>query len=74
MKINMGFYFVYVLQPHHKGQFIMDFVCRQLNIAEKDYFGLRYVDTNKQRVRITFFVVKHLPSRQYFPTKLTYHT
>ncbi|XP_021961283.1 FERM domain-containing protein 5 isoform X2 [Folsomia candida] len=34
---------------HHKGQYLMDYVCRQLNIAEKDYFGLRYVDSNKQR-------------------------
>ena len=28
----------------------MDYVCRKLNLAEKDYFGLRFVDGNKQRV------------------------
>lgn len=28
----------------------MDFICEQLKIKEKDYFGLRYVDASKQRV------------------------
>jgi len=28
----------------------MDEVCQQLDLVEKDYFGLRYVDTEKQRV------------------------
>ncbi|CAL8138232.1 unnamed protein product [Orchesella dallaii] len=54
-------------QPHHKGQFIMDFVCRQLNIAEKDYFGLRYVDTNKQRhwLDLSKSIVKQLRDMAY---------
>ncbi|CAG7786897.1 unnamed protein product [Allacma fusca] len=37
------------IQTHHKGQFLVDYICRQLNIAEKDYFGLRFVDSSKQR-------------------------
>uniref|UniRef100_T1JFR0 Moesin/ezrin/radixin homolog 1 n=1 Tax=Strigamia maritima TaxID=126957 RepID=T1JFR0_STRMM len=36
-------------QRDHKGQFLLDYVCTQLNLVEKDYFGLRYVDQNKQR-------------------------
>ncbi|ETN61904.1 protein 4.1 (band 4.1) [Anopheles darlingi] len=37
-------------QPHHKGGFLLDYVCEQLEITEKDYFGLRFVDSAKQRV------------------------
>jgi len=33
-----------------RGQELMDEVCRQLDLVEKDYFGLRFVDTEKQRV------------------------
>ncbi|XP_055545781.1 FERM domain-containing protein 5 isoform X2 [Wyeomyia smithii] len=36
-------------QPHHKGNFLLDYVCEQLEISEKDYFGLRFVDSGKQR-------------------------
>jgi len=32
-----------------KGQWLIDHVCRELNLAEKDYFGLRFVDAEKQR-------------------------
>ncbi|XP_055681119.1 FERM domain-containing protein 5 isoform X1 [Lutzomyia longipalpis] len=35
--------------PNHKGKFLLDYVCEQLDITEKDYFGLRYVDITKQR-------------------------
>lgn len=31
------------------GQFVLDKVCDTLNLVEKDYFGLRYVDSEKQR-------------------------
>ncbi|XP_013417695.1 FERM domain-containing protein 5 isoform X2 [Lingula anatina] len=31
------------------GQWLIDHVCKHLNLVEKDYFGLRYVDTDKQR-------------------------
>jgi len=30
----------------------MSEVCQQLDLIEKDYFGLRYVDIEKQRVCI----------------------
>ncbi|XP_046752103.1 FERM domain-containing protein 5 isoform X2 [Diprion similis] len=36
-------------QPQHKGRFILEYVCKQLNILETDYFGLRYVDHSRQR-------------------------
>ncbi|KAI8481260.1 FERM domain-containing protein 3 [Branchiostoma belcheri] len=32
-----------------KGQFLIDHVCGNLNLLEKDYFGLRFVDAEKQR-------------------------
>ncbi|CAG2116664.1 unnamed protein product [Medioppia subpectinata] len=32
-----------------KGQFLLDFVFKSLNLIERDYFGLRFVDQNKQR-------------------------
>uniref|UniRef100_A0A1B0DPY1 Uncharacterized protein n=1 Tax=Phlebotomus papatasi TaxID=29031 RepID=A0A1B0DPY1_PHLPP len=43
-------------QPNHKGKFLLDYVCEQLDITEKDYFGLRYVDSTKQRVSWGFFI------------------
>ncbi|XP_032679021.1 FERM domain-containing protein 5 isoform X3 [Odontomachus brunneus] len=36
-------------QPQHKGRYILEYVCKQLNILEMDYFGLRYVDHCRQR-------------------------
>ncbi|XP_043524075.1 FERM domain-containing protein 5 isoform X5 [Frieseomelitta varia] len=36
-------------QPQHKGRYILEYVCKQLNILETDYFGLRYVDHCRQR-------------------------
>ncbi|XP_055385006.1 FERM domain-containing protein 5 [Condylostylus longicornis] len=39
----------YEFQPHHKGNYLLDCICNQLAIKEKDYFGLRYVDPLKQR-------------------------
>ncbi|XP_011498240.1 PREDICTED: FERM domain-containing protein 5-like [Ceratosolen solmsi marchali] len=36
-------------QPQHKGKYILEYVCKQLNILETDYFGLRYVDSCRQR-------------------------
>ncbi|XP_043280422.1 uncharacterized protein Frmd5 isoform X2 [Venturia canescens] len=36
-------------QPQHKGRYILEYVCKQLNIMETDYFGLRYVDQCRQR-------------------------
>lgn len=36
-------------QVNYEGKDLLDQVCQQLNLVEKDYFGLRYVDLNKQR-------------------------
>ncbi|XP_071442832.1 FERM domain-containing protein 5 [Hetaerina americana] len=36
-------------QAHHKGKYLVEYVCRELNLVERDYFGLRYVDSSKQR-------------------------
>lgn len=36
-------------QNQHKGKYLLEHVCKQLNLAEKDYFGLRYVDASRQR-------------------------
>ncbi|KAK7933185.1 hypothetical protein WMY93_004081 [Mugilogobius chulae] len=32
-----------------KGQYLLDHVCNHYNLLEKDYFGIRYVDPEKQR-------------------------
>nr|XP_020668486.1 FERM domain-containing protein 3 isoform X3 [Pogona vitticeps] len=32
-----------------KGQFLIDYVCNHYSLLEKDYFGIRYVDPEKQR-------------------------
>lgn len=40
------------LQRDTKGQFLFDHVCNHYNLLEKDYFGIRYVDPEKQRVTI----------------------
>ncbi|XP_057377452.1 FERM domain-containing protein 3-like [Daphnia carinata] len=37
------------IQPRCKAQYLLDYVCQQLDVVEKDYFGLRYVDHHKQR-------------------------
>ena len=36
-------------QGHHKGDYLMEEVCNKLNLLEKDFFGLRFVDETKQR-------------------------
>uniref|UniRef100_A0A3Q2ZAL9 FERM domain-containing protein n=1 Tax=Hippocampus comes TaxID=109280 RepID=A0A3Q2ZAL9_HIPCM len=38
------------IQRDAKGQYLFDLICHHLNLLEKDYFGIRYVDPDKQRV------------------------
>ncbi|XP_059825068.1 FERM domain-containing protein 3 [Hypanus sabinus] len=38
-----------IIQRDAKGQFLIDFVCNHFSLLEKDYFGIRYVDPEKQR-------------------------
>ncbi|XP_055024022.2 FERM domain-containing protein 3 isoform X1 [Misgurnus anguillicaudatus] len=37
------------IQRDTKGQFLLDHVCNHYSLLEKDYFGIRYVDLDKQR-------------------------
>ncbi|MFT7811864.1 FERM domain-containing protein 3 isoform X1 [Arapaima gigas] len=37
------------IQRDTKGQFLLDHVCNHYSLLEKDYFGIRYVDREKQR-------------------------
>ncbi|MCI4379292.1 hypothetical protein PGIGA_G00226280 [Pangasianodon gigas] len=37
-----------------KGQYLFDLICHHLNLLEKDYFGIRYVDPDKQRHWLEF--------------------
>uniref|UniRef100_A0A8C9WNN7 FERM domain containing 3 n=1 Tax=Scleropages formosus TaxID=113540 RepID=A0A8C9WNN7_SCLFO len=37
------------IQRDTKGQFLLDHVCNHYSLLEKDYFGIRYVDQEKQR-------------------------
>nr|XP_033783344.1 FERM domain-containing protein 3 [Geotrypetes seraphini] len=37
------------IQRDTKGHFLTDYVCNHYSLLEKDYFGIRYVDPEKQR-------------------------
>jgi len=41
---------VSLFQRDAKGQWLFEQVCHYLNLLEKDYFGIRFVDPDKQRV------------------------
>lgn len=45
-------------QRDAKGQYLFDLICHHLNLLEKDYFGIRYVDPDKQRVSFTIVKVR----------------
>jgi hypothetical protein len=57
------------------GQDILDFVCQQLNIVEKEYFGLRYIDKYRYWVDLnaplskTFIGLSHFLSYNPFFSK-----
>ena len=60
--------FVYMLiafllfgfQKDAKGEDVFSFVCKEIDLVEKDYFGLRFVDNNKQRVSPFCFFSNYL--------------
>ncbi|XP_043967886.1 FERM domain-containing protein 3 isoform X6 [Gambusia affinis] len=56
------------IQKETKGQFLLDHVCNHYNLLEKDYFGIRYVDPEKQRhwLEPNKPVVKQMKSLQPF--------
>lgn len=43
---------VIVLQKDTKGQYLIDYVCQSLDLVERDYFGLRFVNQDKHRVSV----------------------
>uniref|UniRef100_A0A8C5I935 FERM domain-containing protein 5 n=1 Tax=Gouania willdenowi TaxID=441366 RepID=A0A8C5I935_GOUWI len=48
-------FFIHSLfQRDAKGQYLFDLICHHLNLLEKDYFGIRYVDPDKQRHWLEF--------------------
>lgn len=46
-------------QPHHKGLFLLELICEQLDVSEKDYFGIKFVDNLKQRVSFETKSINH---------------
>lgn len=48
----LNLFFCLLLQRDAKGQYLFDLICHHLNLLEKDYFGIRYVDPDKQRVSV----------------------
>ncbi|XP_015494988.1 FERM domain-containing protein 5 isoform X2 [Parus major] len=59
---------VFVLQRDAKGQYLFDLLCHHLNLLEKDYFGIRFVDPDKQRhwLEFTKSVVKQMRAQPPF--------
>uniref|UniRef100_A0A3Q3J6B7 FERM domain-containing protein n=1 Tax=Monopterus albus TaxID=43700 RepID=A0A3Q3J6B7_MONAL len=53
------------IQRDTKGQFLLDHVCNHYNLLEKDYFGIRYVDPEKQRVTHTQTAAKSSRAQPY---------
>ncbi|XP_013920680.1 PREDICTED: FERM domain-containing protein 5 [Thamnophis sirtalis] len=55
-------------QRDAKGQFLFDLLCHHLNLLEKDYFGIRFVDPDKQRhwLEFTKSIVKQMRSQPPF--------
>uniref|UniRef100_A0A4W5MJD7 FERM domain containing 3 n=1 Tax=Hucho hucho TaxID=62062 RepID=A0A4W5MJD7_9TELE len=57
---------VFSQQRETKGQFLVDHVCNHYSLLEKDYFGIRYVDPEKQRhwLEPNKPIVKQMKSQQ----------
>ncbi|AWP01829.1 putative FERM domain-containing protein 5-like [Scophthalmus maximus] len=57
-----------VSQRDAKGQYLFDLLCHHLNLLEKDYFGIRYVDPDKQRHWLEFpkSIAKQMKSQPPF--------
>ncbi|XP_078804874.1 FERM domain-containing protein 5 isoform X7 [Oryzias latipes] len=56
------------IQRDAKGQYLFDLICHNLNLLEKDYFGIRYVDPDKQRhwLEFTKSIAKQMKSQPPF--------
>ena len=44
------FFLPFLLQKNAKGQVLFDKICEKIELAEKDYFGLRYIDEKDGQV------------------------
>lgn len=55
-----------LFQRNTKGCFLVDHVCSSINLIEKDYFGLKYTDAEKQEVRTMHFQGKAVFDSQVF--------
>ncbi|XP_062860631.1 FERM domain-containing protein 5 isoform X2 [Trichomycterus rosablanca] len=56
------------IQRDSKGQYLFDLLCHHLNLLERDYFGIRYVDPDKQRhwLEFTKSIAKQIKSQPPF--------
>uniref|UniRef100_A0A8C8HY82 FERM domain-containing protein 5 n=1 Tax=Oncorhynchus tshawytscha TaxID=74940 RepID=A0A8C8HY82_ONCTS len=56
------------IQRDAKGQYLFDLICHHHNLLEKDYFGIRYVDPDKQRhwLGFTKCIAKQMKSQPPF--------
>lgn len=50
VKLFLYVFVIVSVQKDTHGQELFNEVCQQLDLIEKDYFGLRFVDIEKQRV------------------------
>uniref|UniRef100_A0AAQ5YS18 FERM domain-containing protein 5 n=1 Tax=Amphiprion ocellaris TaxID=80972 RepID=A0AAQ5YS18_AMPOC len=64
----MNFLMLSLFQRDAKGQYLFDLICHHLNLLEKDYFGIRYVDPDKQRhwLEFTKSIAKQMKSQPPF--------
>ena len=44
------------LQKRERGHVLFDKVCEQLNLLEKDYFGITFRDIENQKVEFLFLI------------------
>ncbi|XP_078386257.1 FERM domain-containing protein 5 isoform X1 [Cetorhinus maximus] len=53
------------IQRDAKGHYLIDLLCHHMNLLEKDYFGIRFVDPEKQRhwLDISKSIIKQMKSQ-----------
>ncbi|MBN3307865.1 FRMD5 protein, partial [Amia calva] len=68
MNYGCDFNVALFFQRDAKGQYLFDLICHHLNLLEKDYFGIRYVDPDKQRhwLEFTKSIAKQMKSQPPF--------
>lgn len=58
--LHFCFFLLVVLQKSTKGSVVLDVVFSHVNLAETDYFGLRYCDRSHQTVSATKIGKKYM--------------